>query len=64
MYSWVPSLLPPVKSATVTDVMETGFLPPINANKLQVLLSVAQILLPVSFLHDRFKCVLIISTYC
>lgn len=51
-------------SATVTDVLETGLLPAINADKLQVLLGVAQILLPVPFLHDRFECVLITSTYC
>lgn len=64
MCSWVLSLLPTVKSAAVTDVLETGLLPSINANKLQILLGVAQILLPISFLHDRFECVLIIGTYC
>lgn len=53
-----------MESATVKDILETGLLPSIYANKLQVLLGIAQILLPVSFLHDRFECVLIISTYC
>lgn len=64
MCSWALFLLPTVKSATITHVLETGLLPAINANKLQVLLGVAQFLLPISFLHDRFECVLIISTYC
>lgn len=52
------------ESATMTDFLEIGLLPAINTDKLQVLLGVAQILLPISFLHDRFECVFIISTYC
>lgn len=44
--------------------MEKGLLPAINTDKLQVLLCVAQILLSISFLHDRFECVFSVSTHC
>lgn len=59
--SWAPSHS---ESATTTGILETGPLPAVNANKLQVLLGVAQILFAVPFLHDGFECVFIISTYC
>lgn len=43
---------------------EKGLLPAINTDKLQVLLCVAQILLSIPFLHDRFERVFSVSTYC
>lgn len=47
-----------------TDCFKAGLLPAINADKLQVLLGVAQILFSIPFLHDRFECVFIVTTYC
>lgn len=51
--SWVPPFLPTVKVPN-DRFLETGLLPAINADKLQVLLGVAHILLPIPFLHDGF----------